>query len=168
MVDQQPTDAADLELNKDASGTPGCGAYFQGEWFHHNWQLATTSSATCVYPIARTLPNCRCSPHLGPHLAAKACQILLWQPRDCQLIGRQIYKHPCSMSLVHTLFLTVAKNNYTVSLKHLIGKTNEIVDRLSGKQFIPFFHLTQALQLPTPTPEILRELWMLNCKISCL
>ena len=38
MVDQQPTDAADLELNKDASGTSGCGAYFQGEWFHHNWQ----------------------------------------------------------------------------------------------------------------------------------
>ena len=63
------------------------------------------------------------------------------------------------MSLVHTLFLTVAKNNFTVSLKHLIGKTNEIVDPLSRKQFIPFFHLTpQALQLPTPTPWILREL----------
>ena len=55
-------------------------------------QLATTSSATCVYPIARTLPNCCCSPHLGPHLAAKACQILLWQLRDCQLIGRQIFQ----------------------------------------------------------------------------
>ena len=38
FVDQQPTDAADLELYTDASGTHGCGAYFQGEWFHHDWQ----------------------------------------------------------------------------------------------------------------------------------
>ena len=37
FVDQQPTDAADLELYTDASGTHGCGAYFQGEWFHHDW-----------------------------------------------------------------------------------------------------------------------------------
>ena len=38
FVDQQPTDAADLELYTDASGTHGCGAYFQGERFHHDWQ----------------------------------------------------------------------------------------------------------------------------------
>jgi len=29
FVDQQPT---------DVSCTHGCGAYFQGEWFHHDWQ----------------------------------------------------------------------------------------------------------------------------------
>ena len=37
IVDQQPTDAPDLELYTD-TGTHGCGVYFQGEWFHHNWQ----------------------------------------------------------------------------------------------------------------------------------
>ena len=38
FVEQQPTDAADLELYTDASGIHGCGAYFQGEWFHYDWQ----------------------------------------------------------------------------------------------------------------------------------
>ena len=61
-------------------------------------QLATTSSATCVYPMARTLRNCRCNPHLGPHLAAKVHQILL-RPHDCQLVGRQIFQ----ASLYHVL-----------------------------------------------------------------
>ena len=47
-----------------------------------------------------------------------------------------------------------------LSLKTLPGKTNKI---------IRFFHLTpQTQRLPTPTQGILRELWMLNCKISCL
>ena len=32
-----PTDAPDLELYTD-TGTHGCGVYFQGEWFHNNWQ----------------------------------------------------------------------------------------------------------------------------------
>ena len=33
LVDQQPKDAADMELYKDASGMLGCGGYFQGEQF---------------------------------------------------------------------------------------------------------------------------------------
>ena len=37
FIDQCPTDAADLEYT-DASGRHGCGAYFQGEWFHHELQ----------------------------------------------------------------------------------------------------------------------------------
>ena len=50
------------------------------------------------------------------------------------------------------------KNNFTVSLKHLLGKINEIADALSRKQFICFFHLApQAQRLPTPTPGILIE-----------
>ena len=63
------------------------------------------------------------------------------------------------MSLLRTLFLTAAKNNFTVSLKHLPGKINEIADALSRKQFIRFFHLVpQAQRLPTPTPGILIQL----------
>lgn len=56
-------------------------------------------------------------------------------------------------------FLTAAKNNFTVSLKHLPGEANEIADALSRKQFTHFFRLApQAQQLPTPTPGTVREL----------
>ena len=32
------TNAHDLDLYTDASGRLGCGAYLQGQWFHHQWQ----------------------------------------------------------------------------------------------------------------------------------
>jgi predicted peptidase len=63
------------------------------------------------------------------------------------------------MSLLRTLFLIAAKKNFTVSLKHLPGKVNEIANALPRKQFTRFFHLApQAQQLPTPTPWTLRVL----------
>ena len=56
-------------------------------------------------------------------------------------------KHPRIMSLLRMLFLTAAaKNNFTVSLKHLPGKLNEIADVLSRKQFTRFFHLAPQAQ----------------------
>ena len=75
------------------------------------------------------------------------------------------FKHPRIMPLLHTFFSQQQKITFTVSLKHLPGKTNEIADALSRKQFIRFFHLApQAEQLPTPIPGMLTKL---NCKISC-
>ena len=38
FVNPSATDAHDLDLYTDASGRLGCGAYFQGHWFHHHWQ----------------------------------------------------------------------------------------------------------------------------------
>ena len=38
FIDPNATNAHDLDLYTDASGRLGCGAYFQGQWFHHQWQ----------------------------------------------------------------------------------------------------------------------------------
>ena len=115
------------------------------------------------------------------HQAISACASLLRRMQWCNLsafvlsvirhlmksLGRQIFQ----ASSYHVSFLIAAKNNFTISLKHLPGKTNEIADALSRKQFVRFFHFAPQVQrLLTPTPGILREsdLCMLNCKISCL
>ena len=63
------------------------------------------------------------------------------------------------MSLMRLLFLTAAQNNFTVKMKHLAGKSNELADALSRQQFNRFFSLApQADKFPTPTPGILRQL----------
>ena len=36
FLDPETTDAHDLELFTDASGSLGCRAYFQGSWFHYS------------------------------------------------------------------------------------------------------------------------------------
>ena len=38
FIDANPTNAHQMELYTDTSGTHGCGAYFKGYWFHHEWQ----------------------------------------------------------------------------------------------------------------------------------
>ena len=38
FLESEATTAHDYQLYTDASGTLGCGAYFQGSWFHYAWQ----------------------------------------------------------------------------------------------------------------------------------
>ena len=113
LVDQQPKDAADVELYKDASGMLGCGGYFQGEWFHHNWQPHHQQHVSIQWQelfaiVAATLT--------WGHIWRQKCIrfycnnlviVNLWEGK--------FSKHPRIMSLVRTLCLTVAKNNFTVS-----------------------------------------------------
>ena len=146
FVDQQPTDAADLELYTDTSGTLGRDICFQGEWFHHDWQphqqLSEQESIQWQELFAIVT-------------AALTWGHTWWQKRirfycDNLIIANswegKSSSHSHIMSLLCTLFLTATKNNFTVSLKHLSGKTNEIVDALSRKQFICFFYLTPQAQ----------------------
>ena len=78
---------------------------------------------------------------LQPSLGGKSASIRLYCDNlvIVNLWEGKSSKHPRVMSLLCMLFLTADKNNFTVSLKHLPGKTNEIVD-------VFFFHLTPQSQ----------------------
>ena len=159
FVDQQPTDAADLELYTDASGTHGCGAYFQGKWFHHDWQPHQQLSECVSIQWQELFAIVAAALTWGHTWRQKRIRFYCDNLAIVNSWEGKSSKHPRIMSLLRTLFLIAAKNNFTVSLKHLPGKSNEIADALSRKQFTRFFHLApQAERLPTPTPGILREL----------
>ena len=101
LVDQQPTDAADVELYKNASGMLGCGGYFQGEWFHCNWQ-----------------------PHHQQHVSIQ------WQELfaivAAALTWGHIWQQKCVRFYCDNLVIVSQwlKKKFTVFLKHLIGKRN--------------------------------------------
>ena len=64
-------------------------------------------------------------------------------------------RHPALNRLFRRLFLTAAQNQFTVSLKHLPGKSNALTDALSRNQLTCFFSL-----FPRPTtclPNYLRS-----------
>ena len=159
FIDQCPTDAADLELYTDASGRHGCGAYFQGEWFHHEWQPHQQLSKDVSIQWQELFAIVAAALTWGHNWRQKHIRFYCDNLAIVNSWEGKSSKHPRIMSLLRTLFLTAAKNNFTISLKHLPGKANEIADALSRKQFTRFFHLApQAQQLPTPTPGTLREL----------
>lgn len=159
FIDQQPTDAADLELYTDASGRHGCGAYFQGEWFHHEWQPHQQLSKCVSIQWQELFAIVAAALTWGHNWRQKRIRFYCDNLAIVNSWEGKSSKHPRIMSLLRTLFLIAAKNNFTVSLKHLPGKANEIADALSRKQFTRFFHLApQAQQLPTPTPGMLRVL----------
>ena len=85
---------------------------------------------------------------LQPSLGSKSASIRLYCDNlmIVNLWEGKSSKHPRVMSLLRMLFLTVAKNNFAVSFKHLLGKTNELADALSRKQFICLFHLAPQAQ----------------------
>ena len=161
FVDKTATAAADLEIYTDASGAHGCGAYYKGAWFHYDWQPTQQLSKKTSISIQWQ--------ELFAILAAALTWGHHWQQKKIlfhcdnlpivQAWEGKGSKQPRLMSLLRKLFLTAAKNNFTVTMRHLPGKTNEIADALSRKQYDRFFSLApQAQEKPTPTPGSLREL----------
>ena len=135
------TDAHDFELFTDESGTLGCGAYFQGSWFHYSrqphqklftnasiqWQelftiLAAALTWGCKWQRKRIRFN-------YDNLAI----VLAWQGKSA--------KEPRIMSLLRRLFFIAAQHNFTVLLSHLPGRHNAIADAISRCQFTHFYAL---------------------------
>jgi hypothetical protein len=60
------------------------------------------------------------------------------------------------MTLLRKLFFVAARNNFTVTIRHIPGIRNSIADAISRMQFQRFFSLApQASKDPTPIPGIL-------------
>ena len=125
----------DLQLYTDASGTLGFGAYFKGSWFFGTWsemQLKHSIQWKEMFAIVAAAAT------WGPYWQRKRilfhCDNLavvqVWQakkPKDKSLA-----------SLCRKLFFLAAQNNYTVTLKHTPGSSNELADALSRQQVSRF------------------------------
>lgn len=156
FLDSHNTEAPDLELFTDASGTHGCGAYYNGEWFHYPWQshqqLSPTTSIQWQELFAILAAALTWGHHWGQKRIRFHCDneaiVLAWQNMSS--------KHPRLLELFRKLFLHAAQHNFTVTFQHLPGKYNRLADALSRQQFSLFFSLApQAAKVPTPTPGVL-------------
>ena len=150
FLDPETTDAHDLELFTDASGTLGCGAYFQGSWFHYSWQPHQRLSPKVSIQWQELFAILAATLTWGHKWQRKRIKfncdnqaiVLAWQGKSS--------KEQRIMCLLRMLFLTAAQHNFTVTLSHLPGQHNTIADALSRCQFTRFFALAPQAD-PTPT-----------------
>ena len=154
FIDQNSVLAADMLLYTDASGSYGCGAYYQGTWFFHALQPHQQLRAIQWKELFAIVAAALMWEHGWQEKRLKfMCNnqaiVLAWQgqrSRDSHI-----------MNLMRTLFMFAAQHHFT--MQHLPGKTNSLADAISCKQFTKFFSLApQAQRQPTQTPGMLDTL----------
>ena len=125
FVDHPAKDTGHMEQYTDASVTHGCGAYFQGAWQPHQqlsiqWQEPVAGTLTWGYHWYQDILN--------------QATVHLWE-------GKAWPRNPPSMGLFMHTFLTAAKHNFTVMLRHLLGKICNCWYYI--QEIISFMHLVQ-------------------------
>ena len=68
FLDPNTTTVTNIDLYTDASGTLGCGGYFQGSWFHQLVAASPTAHCRKVHPVTRTVCYRGGCSQLGPPL----------------------------------------------------------------------------------------------------
>lgn len=145
--------------NTDASGTHGCGAYYKGNWFHHEWRPHQKLSKTISIQWQELFAILAATLTWGHHWNGKRIRFYCDNQSIVHAWSGKSSKQPRIMDLLRHLFYTAAQNNFTISIKHIPGISNPIADAISRKQFTSFYSLApQANQTPASTPGILNEI----------
>ena len=149
FIDPSSVPANGINLYTDASGTLGCGAYFQGSWFHYPWQphqLEVSIQWQELFAILATALT------WGHQWTGKRLRFFCNNKAIVEPWKNKSSKHPSIVALLRRLFLHAARHDYVLTFQHLPGKDNA----LSRRQFTRFFSLApQATREPTPTPGVL-------------
>ncbi len=158
FLDPDWTPAEDMELFTDASGTLGYGAYYDGSWLRSDWaphQLPPHVSIQWQELFAILAAAITWGSHWHGRRILFHCDNLA----IVQAWTNHSSRNPALSDLLRRLFLITAHGNFTITMRHLPGKTNELADALSRNQLNRFFSLApQAHPQPTPLPVELTSL----------
>ena len=140
----------------DASGSWGCGAFCQDQWFHLQWPASWAST------------------HISPkELAPIVIALAVWGAgwagqRICcysdnmavvYAINKGSARDPQLMRLLRALFFLSATFNVAITARHIPGEQNTSADALSRNNMNTFHSLNpQASPQPTQVPDALRDL----------
>ena len=146
----------DLEITSDASGTWGCGAFSEGEWFQLQWD---SSLASVDISIKELIPIIIASMLWGHKWKGKTVRALCDNMAIVHVLRSKHSKDSELMHLLRCLSMIECAYGFTLVSKHLPGKLNLLADALSRDK-LPLFrsHYPQALPDPTPIPPVVLQL----------
>ncbi len=158
MMQQSRKVNPDVTLTSDASGSWGCGAFSNTDWFQYQWPPSTqdyhiTTKELIPIVIAMAIwgpawqNNPFCAAATTKPLSASLIQVLAETPRLWDSCAA------CTSLL--------QKFNLLISAVHLAGKNNSLADALSRNNLAFFLHhYPQANRTPTNIPAALVDLLM--------
>ena len=146
----------DICIFSDASGSWGCGAFWDRSWFQYRWSPTTS---TFNITIKELLPIVVAAAIWGHHWEGKSICCQCDNEAVVHIINTGTSRDPVVMSLMRCLHFIAARFNLLISASHLAGVDNTLADALSRDNLPLFLHCRpQAHKLPSPIPPALLEL----------
>ena len=140
----------------DASGSWGCGAFWDGKWIQWQWPPEWLPASIMAKELA---PVILCCAVWGPQLSKKHVLLLCDNSSVVQAINKGSAKQDIVMHLLRSLWFFVAHFNMHMSAVHVPGTNNSTADCLSRDNMLLFFSLNpQAQRFPTPLPQSLLDI----------
>lgn len=147
-------------IQSDASGSWGCGAFFNGLWLQWKWPSEWLPVAIMAKEMVPIVLSCAV---WGPLLTRKRVLFQCDNSGVVAAIQKGSSREPTVMNLLRSMWFFVAHFDISVEAVHIAGAQNSTADQLSRNQMMEFFHSNlQVNLLPTPLPEELLEIVSVN------
>ena len=144
---------ADITLTSDASGSWGCGAFYDSRWFHFQWNSRLTH-----LPIAtkEMIPIIISAAIFGGHWSGKIVHFHTDNMAVVHVVNALFCKDSHLMHLVRLLVFFASYHNFWFFASHIAGKNNIAADSLSRNNLSIFFtQVPLASRIPTRIPQSL-------------
>ena len=140
----------DAELFTDASGSWGCAALWERQWFQLQWTLVPSFASASIAP-KELLPIVLAAGTWGHLWGGKTILCHSDNEAVVGIVNTGSCKEPHLAHMMRCLFFIEAKLNFIITARHIPGKSNTDADALSrgGHQSFLSSH-PQANLLPTP------------------
>ena len=143
------TPIPDFCIQTDASGSWGCGAFFDGEWLQLPWDDNWKGANIMAKEL---LPILLSTAVWGPQLQGNQ---VLYQCDNSSVVAaikKGSARDVVVMQLLRSLWFFVAHYDIHIICEHIAGSSNIAADHLSRNNISSFSLYPQASLIPTPLP----------------
>ena len=139
----------DTSVFSDASGSWGCGALWQLNWFNLPWSARLQD---CSIAVKELIPVVIAAAIYGSRWKGKIIQFVVDNMAVVEVLNRSYCSDNHLMHLTRLLVFLASYHNFWFMAKHIAGKENTLAEALSRNN-MPFFH-SQVPQAPQDQPRI--------------
>ena len=150
-----PEAGAELEFTSDASGSWGCGAWSDDNWWQFKWPASLQIGIAFKELFAVVLSTAVC---WGPQWKGRRVRGYCDNQSVIDMLLSRTSKEQHIMHLLRCLFFIEAKYQFVITVEHIAGSDNSLADDLSRDRLSSFLQRTKARPLPMPIPPLLPEL----------
>ena len=139
----------DISVYSDASGSWGCGALWQQNWFKMLW---SEHLQNCSIAVKELVPVVIPAALYGPQWKGKIVLFVVDNTAVVEVLNSTFCRDSHLMHLIHLLVFLASYHNFWFTAKHIAGRVNTLADALSRNN-MSFFY-SQVPQAPQERPQI--------------